>query len=397
MLFKKNQIIFLSLLLILLSNQCFSENYEVYVSNEKFASTNSLEFDVFIKNNSLAAPFSLRSFQCGYQFSPAFINGGTINGAYLSGSSDFSIGFGVAWGFRFNPNYNVLSQSANIGGSNELSSLTSNVINSTAKKIGRFRITNTNNWGCANSGITIIASGSSFLKLAITKYNSVNGSDKKCADITSGSTYNTIRPDYANQGGCLALLNLNLFIQGYYSGLGKMVAPLFDLGISNDPTSCDTVEVNLWSPARLNQDYADYSTKGILHTDGTLTTIWPGLVYGGSYYVAIKHRNSIETWSAHPVSVMVGSCFNFTDSASAAFGNNMGQLELSKWAIYSGDLNQDGAVDIFDYLLLDPDIQNGVGSEYLNTDINADGAIDIFDYLLLDPNIQDGVGKYIAQ
>jgi hypothetical protein len=65
-----------------------------------------------------------------------------------------------------------------------------------------------------------------------------------------------------------------------------------------------------------------------------------------------------------------------------------------KWAIFTGDINQDGSVDISDYLVLDPDIQNGNGG-YIVTDLNGDGASDITDYLYMDPNIQNGVGAFL--
>jgi hypothetical protein len=61
--------------------------------------------------------------------------------------------------------------------------------------------------------------------------------------------------------------------------------------------------------------------------------------------------------------------------------------------MYSGDINQDGSIDISDYLVMDPQIQNGDGG-YLASDLNGDGAVDISDYLVLDPNIQNGVGVF---
>jgi hypothetical protein len=59
--------------------------------------------------------------------------------------------------------------------------------------------------------------------------------------------------------------------------------------------------------------------------------------------------------------------------------------------LYSGDINQDGSIDAFDYLVQEPDIING-NSGYLHTDLNGDGAVDAFDYLVLDPNLVSGVG-----
>ena len=83
-----------------------------------------------------------------------------------------------------------------------------------------------------------------------------------------------------------------------------------------------------------------------------------------------------------------------------AFGNNMKVIDSTEvspntytyiFAIYSGDINQDGAVDGSDFLELDPSIQNGDGG-YMPGDLNGDGAVDGSDFLVLDPNIQIGIG-----
>jgi len=75
---------------------------------------------------------------------------------------------------------------------------------------------------------------------------------------------------------------------------------------------------------------------------------------------------------------------------NAAYGDNQVQVETGVWAIYSGDIDQDGFIDILDYLLLDTEIQSGE-SGYRPTDLNGDGFVDVFDYLILDLNIQKGV------
>jgi hypothetical protein len=59
--------------------------------------------------------------------------------------------------------------------------------------------------------------------------------------------------------------------------------------------------------------------------------------------------------------------------------------------MYSGDVNQDLFVDVFDNLILDGDLVMGI-TGYAVTDITGDGAVDTFDYLILDGNIINGVG-----
>jgi hypothetical protein len=59
------------------------------------------------------------------------------------------------------------------------------------------------------------------------------------------------------------------------------------------------------------------SRKGPINTSGNGLFIFPAIFSGNSYYVVIKHRNSIETWSKQPISLPLGgSNYNFTISGS---------------------------------------------------------------------------------
>ncbi|MEO8209094.1 MAG: dockerin type I domain-containing protein, partial [bacterium] len=116
-----------------------------------------------------------------------------------------------------------------------------------------------------------------------------------------------------------------------------------------------------------------------------------------SYYLVLKHRNSIETWSS------VGNAFisdtayyNFASSSSQAFGNNMQQVDTSpvKFAIYSGDVNQDGVIDLGDESLIDNDANN-FNSGYVHTDVNGDNFVDIADLAIVDNNAFNFVSKII--
>lgn len=106
---------------------------------------------------------------------------------------------------------------------------------------------------------------------------------------------------------------------------------------------------------------------------------------GSSYYIVVKHRNSIETWSANPVYFNGDSLtYDFTTSQSKAFGNNM-KLVGNLWAIFSGDVNQDGYSDLPDASLIDNDAYNFV-SGYVNTDLDGNGLVDLSDILIVDNN-----------
>lgn len=74
-----------------------------------------------------------------------------------------------------------------------------------------------------------------------------------------------------------------------------------------------------------------------------------------------------------------------------AYGNNQIEVETGVYAIYSGDMNQDGFIDIFDQIQLDNNLFDGI-SGYYPSDLNGDGFIDIFDQIILDNNLFIGVG-----
>ncbi|HRI86474.1 MAG TPA: hypothetical protein PK536_13610 [Ignavibacteria bacterium] len=106
----------------------------------------------------------------------------------------------------------------------------------------------------------------------------------------------------------------------------------------------------------------------------------------GNFYLVLKHYNTIETWSSVPVSISNNPVsYDFTDLQSKAYGNNM-MMKGSKWCIYSGDVTQDGFIDINDLQLVDNDVYNFItGYSYL-TDLNGDFFVDIADYVITDNN-----------
>lgn len=206
-------------------------------------------------------------------------------------------------------------------------------------------------------------------------------------DVNEGNlvlTLNTTDP-------CNANLNATFFIQGYYAGASTMQSVLLNQGVSGAlATEVDDVTVDLMdgtSPYALA-----YSFNGKLLTDGTITCTYPGAAIGNSYYIRLTHRNSIETWSANPVAIATSTVYNFSTSASQAFGGN--QIDAASdgvYSIYNGDVTQDGTIDIFDFLSWDADNQDFFNDFYEN-DFNGDGVVDIFDFLVWDPNNQNLIG-----
>jgi hypothetical protein len=116
----------------------------------------------------------------------------------------------------------------------------------------------------------------------------------------------------------------------------------------------------------------------------------------GKYYLVMKHFNTIETWSKSGGETILGNGtaynYNFTTSASQAYGNNM-VLKGTKYCIYSGDANQDGTVDGSDASLIDQDAYNVVTGSYIVTDLNADDIVDGSDFAACDNNAYNFVSK----
>jgi hypothetical protein len=118
--------------------------------------------------------------------------------------------------------------------------------------------------------------------------------------------------------------------------------------------------------------------------DGQATLSIPGN-FNGSYYITVKHRNSLPTTTANPVSFL-GAMIDYSfDAANKAYGGNLKEVGEGLYAIFAGDVNQDGAINNLDMLEVDSQASNfGVG--YISEDINGDGSIDALDMILLDNN-----------
>jgi hypothetical protein len=106
---------------------------------------------------------------------------------------------------------------------------------------------------------------------------------------------------------------------------------------------------------------------------------------GIPYYVELKHRNALETWSADPVS-FVNDAASIAYSADKiyAFGNNEILVDISPYnvyAFYSGDVNQDGYIDLTDVIQIN-NAANTFASGYVLTDLTGNNIVDLTDVLM---------------
>jgi hypothetical protein len=181
-------------------------------------------------------------------------------------------------------------------------------------------------------------------------------------------------------------LNLTAFIQGFYIGGGLMNSSLGDPLMSN---IADLITVELHDTIAGHP--LSFSGKGSLHTDGTASILFSPLSIGKSYYIVLKQRNSVETWSATPVLISnTGAEYNFSDATNKAAGDNLADLGDGHFAVFSGDITQDGSVDFNDYPPLDFSSNNG-DLGYYESDLNGDTSVDFNDYPILEINSNMGI------
>ena len=148
----------------------------------------------------------------------------------------------------------------------------------------------------------------------------------------------------------------------------------------------DRVRVILQQPPPNKFSVAGLSTVHfIIPSICTLTASVNNLL-SGSYYFVIKHRNSIETRSANPVTISPSGTtyYDFTTDQSKAFGNNVTQSG-TVWSVYSGDINQDGVIDAWDLSQAENGASVGL-SGYVNSDVTGDNFVDASDLSIVNNN-----------
>jgi hypothetical protein len=111
-------------------------------------------------------------------------------------------------------------------------------------------------------------------------------------------------------------------------------------------------------------------------------------VNGEKYYIVVKHRNALTTWSKQQVLLSTNCAYSFSNASQQAYGDNEIQIESNLWALYSGDINLDENIDLLDL----GDLETGITNfqfGYLATDLNGDGNVDLLDSPDLEANINN--------
>ncbi|MEO8665232.1 MAG: hypothetical protein ABI462_07035 [Ignavibacteria bacterium] len=140
----------------------------------------------------------------------------------------------------------------------------------------------------------------------------------------------------------------------------------------------DTITVFL---RNTSPPYAIVDSAKALGGDGlTQPVLFSYAANGSPYYIVVKHRNSIETWSGLTPSFSAGTMsYNFTTAVSQAYGNNM-VLSNGRFSFYTGDVDQNGIVSLTDIILITNDASFFAGG-YIVTDLNGDNVTNLNDIL----------------
>jgi len=196
-------------------------------------------------------------------------------------------------------------------------------------------------------------------------------------DITTPSTHSidsTGLPCPLNDPLTTIALRLTILPEGlYYS--------LFNLMSRRDTVR--TYLRNITTPYNIVD-----SAKGVIDSISFTNQYIFNNASSGTYYIVVKHFNSIETWSKSKGELFTlgdTTIYDFTTSITQAYGNNL-KLKGSKYCVFSGDINQDGAINGIDLSNLDNDSYNSITGYYIRTDLNGDNIVDGSDLLIGDNN-----------
>lgn len=184
-------------------------------------------------------------------------------------------------------------------------------------------------------------------------------------------------------------IQVRAFLQGYYEGQHQMSAVLNQQGVPlSNLQLCDTVDlifhenippyqaVKMFRQPIQRNGYVEFFTSFKPHV---------------AMYLSIRHRNSVEVWSASAMTYEFLKEYDFSSAIQSAYGSNLAEIDSGLFGLFSGDINQDGVVDGLDYNLWEED-SNLFASGYVSTDLNGDGIVDGMDFLFCEMNSNQFIG-----
>lgn len=175
-------------------------------------------------------------------------------------------------------------------------------------------------------------------------------------------------------------LDVSLVLEGYYNpSTNKMIAD-------------DTVRVYV-----RNNSYPYSivdSSIAVVDTLNSQCNFVLSRTVTGTYYLVMKHRNSIETWSKSGGDLITQNqykLYSYSHLITQAYASNQKQVDNApnKYALFAGDLNQDGTIDATDVSWVDNDAFISAGG-YVQSDVTGDDFVDAQDVSIVDNNSNIG-------
>lgn len=167
-----------------------------------------------------------------------------------------------------------------------------------------------------NVGSNIVISGANLSSITNVQFNGVNAlftlnnASQITATVPAGATTglitlvgtcNTVNSATAFTVTGGVTLNLSVLVEGFYNGSGNMRSV-------SSPGVSDTITVQLRQPTA--PFLVAHSITTPLNLAGQVSLTIPPSLSGNTYYIVVKHRNSIETWSKFPV--LMNPVVNYT-------------------------------------------------------------------------------------
>lgn len=208
------------------------------------------------------------------------------------------------------------------------------------------------------------------------------------ATNTSGTSYGDVVT--FSTAAATKQLSVKIYLEGLLTGTSTTMnqcttdgsTPEFSGAVDtlsielHNASTYSTVEYRV-SGLYLNQD-------GSIHASGKTYIEIPG-TYTGSYYITVKTRNHLKTTSVSTVSFTTTAVsYDFTTAANKAYGSKMKSMNSGVFALYAGDVNQDGSINTTDESLVsDANFTEG----YSIYDLTGDGLVDNADVSIVSSNL----------
>lgn len=372
------------------------EDFVITLQNIVQTAPNVLEFDIYIQDTDPSQVLEMATFQGGINFNSVILNGGAITSGMTTvvpGTSDLpstmapisvnTANLAATYSFDL---IRIAGRAApGFGGGYIIST------EAPGTRIIRLRMTNSLPFLNSSTPDFVFNSNTVSSPLYPTRFAYYNQTIYSAtqASIVPGVNCNVMENPIIY--GTSRLVRMDLALEGFYNPITGLMRKA---RLGNFPdTIADQITIKL---ANQVFPYSVIFEKDTINVNLTGTCSFePPVNFFGNYYIIVKHRNSIETWSKIPVSFNAfypdTIKYSFTDAPNKAFNNNL-KLVGSKYCIYGGDINQDGFVDSGDMGILDNESNQFVFG-YNPSDVNGDGFTDSGDIILVDNNSYFFVGS----